>query len=148
MTKTTFATLDDHRQAAGQWFVIDASNYTLGRMAVRIAEVLMGKDKPLYTPHINVGSSVVVVNAGKVGVTGNKRDRRVYTRWTGYTGGLRSETLGERLDSNPEKLIKDAVRRMLPKNRIGHEMIRRLKVYRDAVHPHVAQSPVELKIPD
>jgi large subunit ribosomal protein L13 len=147
MTKTTLATVEDHRQAAAQWYVIDASNHTLGRMAVRIAEVLMGKDKPLYTPHISVGSGVIVLNAEKVGVTGNKRDRRIYTRWTGYTSGLRSESLGERLESNPEKLVKDAVRRMLPKNRIGHDMLRQLKVYRGAEHPHVAQRPVELKIP-
>ena len=146
MTKTTFATLDDHRQAVSQWYVVDASQHTLGRMAVRIAEVLMGKDKPLYTPHIGVGAGVIVLNAGKVGVTGNKRDSRVYTRWTGYVGGLREETLGERLESNPEKLIKDAVRRMLPKNRMGRSMVRRLKVYAGSEHPHVAQTPADLRI--
>jgi large subunit ribosomal protein L13 len=147
MTKTTLATVEDHRQAANQWFLVDASNHTLGRMAVRIAAVLMGKDKPLYTPHISVGSGVIVVNAEKVGVTGTKRDRRIYTRWTGYVGGLREESLGERLESNPEKLIKDAVRRMLPKNRIGHDMLRMLKVYRGPEHPHVAQKPVDLQFP-
>ena len=147
MTKTTFATLDDHRAAIAQWFVVDASNHTLGRMAVRIAEVLMGKDQPLYTPHISVGRGVVVVNAEKVGVTGNKRERRIYTRWTVYPGGLREESLGDRLESNPEKLIKDAVRRMLPKNRIGHDMLRLLKVYRGSNHPHAAQNPVELVVP-
>lgn len=147
MTKTTFATLDDHRKAASEWYVVDASNHTLGRMCVRISEVLMGKDKPLYTPHVSVGSGVIVVNAEKVGVTGTKRDRRIYTRWSGYPGGLKEESLGERLEANPEKLIKDAVRRMLPKNRIGHDMLRQLKVYRGAEHPHAAQNPTELAIP-
>ena len=147
MTKTTFATLDDHRQAASQWFVVDASQHTLGRMAVRIAQALMGKDKPLYTPHINVGNGVIVLNAEKVGVTGNKRERRIYTRWTGYPGGLREESLGDRLEANPEKLVKDAVRRMLPKSRLGHDMLRRLKVYRGAQHPHAAQNPTELSVP-
>lgn len=147
MTKTTLATTEDHVRAASQWHVVDASNHTLGRMAVRIASALMGKDNPLYTAHINVGCGVIVINAEKVGVTGNKRERRIYTRWTGYVGGLREESLGERLESNPEKLIKDAVRRMLPKNRIGRDMLRRLKVYRGAEHPHVAQQPAELHIP-
>lgn len=147
MTKTTFATMDDHRQTAGEWYLVDASNHTLGRMAVRIAEVLMGKHKPLYTPHISVGSGVIVINAEKVGVTGTKRDRRIYTRWSGYPGGLKEETLGERLESNPEKLLKDAVRRMLPKNRIGHDMLRRLKVYRGPNHAHLAQRPADLQIP-
>ncbi|MFO1051843.1 MAG: 50S ribosomal protein L13 [Planctomycetota bacterium] len=147
MTKTTFATLDDHRKAAGEWYIVDASEHVLGRMAVRIAEALMGKDKPLYTPHISVGVGVVVINAERVIVTGEKKENREYTHWSGYTGGLKRETLGERLESNPAKLIKDAVRRMLPKNRQGAAMIARLKVYRGAEHPHVAQQPKPLTIP-
>ncbi len=146
MTKTTFATVEDHQRAAQEWFVVDASKHVLGRMAVRIAEVLMGKDKPLYTPHISVGAGVIVINAEKVGVTGQKRETRVYTRWTGHVGGQREETLGQLLEHDPEKLIKNTVRRMLPKNRIARDMLRRLKVYRDANHPHVAQQPKELLI--
>ncbi len=146
MTKTTFATLDDHNHAMTEWFVVDASEHVLGRMAVRIAEVLMGKDKPLYTPHVQIGSGVIVVNAGRVQTTGGKRATRVYTRWSGYPGGLKEATLGERLESNPEELINDAVRRMLPKNRIGKAMLSRLKVYRGAEHPHQAQQPKPLQI--
>lgn len=147
MTKTTFATLDDHRKAADEWYVVDASEHVLGRMASRVAEVLMGKHKPNYTPHISVGAGVIIVNAEKVGVTGAKRDTRVYTRWTGYVGGLREATLGERLENDPEKLVKAAVRRMLPKSRMGRAMLRRLKVYRGPEHAQVAQRPVKLEIP-
>lgn len=147
MTKTTFATLEDHRKASSEWYVVDASQHVLGRMAVRIAEVLMGKDKPLYTPHLSVGAGVVVVNAEKAQVTGNKKARRIYTHWSGYTGGLKKKTLGERLEGDPERLIKEAVRRMLPKSRIGAAMLSRLKVYRGASHPHIAQRPSTLEIP-
>ncbi len=148
MTKTTFATKQDHEQAMTRWFIVDASKHVLGRMAVRIAEVLMGKHTPLYTPHINVGHGVVVINATKVGVTGNKRETRVYQSWTGYPGGVRKTTLGDRIEHQPEKLIKDAVRRMLPKTRMGHAMLKRLKVYAGPDHEQVAQKPEELVIKD
>lgn len=147
MTKTTFATLEDHRRAAAEWYLVDASEHVLGRMAARIAEVLMGKHDPRYTPHVNIGAGVIVVNSDRIGVTGSKKRTRVYTRWTGYVGGLRSATLGERLERESDKLLKDAVRRMLPKNRIGREMLRRLKVYRGPEHPHTAQNPTKLEIP-
>lgn len=144
MTKTTFATLDDHQQAGGEWYIVDASEHVFGRMASRIAEVLMGKHKPNYTPHISVGSGVVVINSDRIGVTGSKKETRVYTRYTGHMGGLRKATLGERIEHESDKLMKEAVRRMLPKTRMGHDMLRRLKVYRGAEHPHAAQNPQPL----
>lgn len=146
MTKTTFATLDQHRAAMNDWYIVDASEHVLGRMCVRIAEVLMGKHTPLYTPHLSVGAGVIVINAEKVITTGMKRERRVYTAWSGYVGGLRKRTLGDYLEKNPEELINNAVRRMLPKTRMGHNVLRRLKVYRGAEHEQMAQKPVALKI--
>lgn len=146
MTRTTFATTADHAQAMGSWYVVDASQHVLGRMAVRIAEVLMGKHKPLYTPHIGVGEGVIVLHAGRVRLTGQKRDRKVYRHYTGHVGGLRERTMADLLERHPEKLVKDAVRRMLPKNRIGREMLRRLKVYSGGDHPHMAQQPRPLPI--
>jgi large subunit ribosomal protein L13 len=138
MTKTTLATVADRSSAMGQWRIVDASSLTLGRLATAIATVLMGKHKPNYTRHI-------VINASKVKLTGNKRDTRIYTWYTGFPGGLREATLGEYLASAPEELIKLAVRRMLPKSRLGRVMISRLKVYRGAEHPHAAQQPVSWK---
>lgn len=144
MTKTTFATEVDHQAAMAKWYIIDASKHVLGRMSVRIAEVLMGKHSPLYTPHLNVGGGVIVINAAKVGVTGNKRSTRVYTHYSGYPGGLKKATLGERLDRSPEQLVKSAVRRMLPKNKLAYSMLKRLKVYAGAENPHAAQNPEPL----
>lgn len=146
MTKTTFATLDDHRKAMSEWYIVDASKHVLGRMAVRIAEVLMGKNKPLYTPHVNVGAGVIVINASRVRTTGKKREDRVYRQWSGYAGGLHERTLGEFLEQNPEELINRVVRRMLPKTRMGRAMLRRLKVYGGPQHDHMAQKPIELTI--
>ena len=146
MTKTTFATEDDHLQAMTSWYVVDASEHVLGRMASRIAEVLMGKHRPLYTPHINVGEGVVVVNASKVKLTGAKREGRIYRSYSGYPGGLKRRSTGDLLEQNPEELITLAVRRMLPKTRIGRAMLSRLKVYGGADHPHVAQTPKKLEI--
>lgn len=141
MTKTTIATLADRHQAKNTWRVIDARGQILGRMATEIASVLMGKHTPRYTPHMLVGEGVIVINAGAVAVTGNKAETREYTYWTGYTAGLRRVKLGDYREHAPDELIRLAVRRMLPKNRIGREMLSRLKVYRDAVHPHGAQKP-------
>lgn len=146
MTKTTFATEQDHLEAMQSWYLVDASQHVLGRMAARIAEVLMGKHRPIYTPHVNVGEGVIVVNAGKVNVTGNKRERRVYRYYSGHPSGLRKESLGELLQHHPERLVKDAVRRMLPKSRMGKAMLRRLKVYAGPDHPHAAQKPKPLEI--
>ena len=146
MTKTTLASHADQRQAQQTWFVVDASEHVLGRMAVRIAEVLMGKHKPLYTPHVRVGAGVIVINAGQVKVTGDKRSDKLYRHYTGYPGGLRRRALGDYLANNPEYLVKTAVRRMLPKNRLARQMLSRLKVYAGTEHPHVAQQPKPLEI--
>jgi large subunit ribosomal protein L13 len=145
MTKTTLATVADRSSAMGQWRIVDASSLTLGRLATAVATVLMGKHKPNYTRHMLVGEGVIVINASKVQLTGNKRNTRIYTWYTGFPGGLREATLGEYLASAPEELIKLAVRRMLPKSRLGRVMISRLKVYRGAEHPHAAQQPVSWK---
>jgi large subunit ribosomal protein L13 len=146
MTRTTFATVSDHAEAAATWYVVDASQHVLGRMAVRIAEVLMGKDRPLYTPHISVGAGVVVINARAAVVSGDKLEGKIYRRYTGYVGGLREESLGELLQRNPEQVVKKVVRRMLPKSRMGRAMLKRLKVYAGPEHPHRAQRPLPLEI--
>ena len=147
MTKTTFATHEDHAKAMQTWHVVDASEHVLGRMATRIAEVLMGKHTPIYTPHVNVGDGVVVINAAQLKVTGTKRETKVYRHYSGYPGGLKYRSLEERVARNPEALIKDAVRRMLPKSRMGRAMLSRLKVYAGTAHPHSAQRPLKLVVP-
>lgn len=141
MTKTTLANVATHQTAMNTWRIVDASGQALGRMATEIATVLMGKHRVDYTPHMLVGEGVIVVNAAKVRVTGNKAETREYTRYTGFPGGLRTTTLGEYLTNDPEELIRLAVRRMLPKNRLAKKMIERLKVYSGAEHPHGAQKP-------
>jgi large subunit ribosomal protein L13 len=146
MTRTTFATLEDHARSMEVWHVVDASKHVLGRMATVIATVLMGKHKPTYTPHINVGEGVIVVNAARLVVSGNKMDGEIHTHWSGYPGGLKKRSLAELVRRDPEAVVKNAVRRMLPKNRIGRDMLRRLKVYPDAQHPHAAQQPKELVV--
>ena len=125
------------------WRVIDATGKTLGRMATEIATILMGKHRPDYTPHILVGEGVIVTNADKIKLTGNKANTRVYTFYTGHPGGLREKVLGEYMESAPEEVVRLAVRRMLPKNRIARRMISRLKVYRGEAHPHAAQKPAQ-----
>ena len=143
MTKTTFATVEKNHEAMNTWHVIDANGKTLGRMATEIATILMGKHRPDYTPHILVGEGVIVTNADKIKLTGNKANTRVYTFYTGHPGGLREKVLGEYMESAPEEVVRLAVRRMLPKNRLARRMIARLKVYRGEAHPHAAQKPAE-----
>jgi large subunit ribosomal protein L13 len=128
------------------WQLVDAEGQTLGRLATRIADTLRGKDKPQYTPHVDTGDFVVVVNAEKVAVTGNKLDAKMYHRHSGYPGGLRSRTLREQLDRRPEEVIRKAVKGMLPRNRLGRAQLRKLKVYAGPEHPHTAQAPKELNI--
>src|SRR5215207_7769746 len=128
------------------WLVIDASGKTLGRLATQIADVLRGKRKPNYTPHVDVGDFVIVVNAEKVAVTGNKREDKRYWRHSGYPGGIRSRTLGELLEQRPEEVIRRAVKGMLPRNRLARRQLRKLKVYAGPEHPHQAQKPSELEI--
>jgi large subunit ribosomal protein L13 len=123
-----------------KWWVVDAKDKVLGRMAGEIAVRLMGKHRPTYTPHIDTGDFVIVVNAEQVAVSGNKRETKVYTWYTGYPG-QKSETLGRRLDRQPERVIRDAVRRMLPKNKLASKMLSKLKIYTGSQHPHQAQSP-------
>jgi len=126
------------------WRQVDATDVPLGRLASEIAVVLMGKHRPTYTPHVDTGDFVVVTNASKVGLTGHKAEQSLKKRFTGYPGGLKVETFGSVRDRKPEILIRDAVKRMLPKNRLGRVMIKKLKVYDHAEHPHDSQQPIPL----
>lgn len=128
------------------WFVVDAQNQTLGRLATRVATLLRGKHKPIYTPHVDCGDYVIVVNADKINVTGQKLDQKVYYRHSGYPGGLRQVTLRRRLETHPERVIEAAVRGMLPKTRLGRKMFKKLKVYAGPEHPHEAQQPTPLEL--
>src|ERR687896_2292543 len=128
------------------WLVVDASGRTLGRLATQIADALRGKRKPEYTPHCDVGDFVIVVNAEKVAVTGKKLEDKRYYRHSGYPGGLRSRTLAEMLDRQPEEVIRKAVKGMLPRNRLARAQLRKLKVYAGPDHPHAAQQPEPLEI--
>lgn len=128
------------------WFVVDAQNQTLGRLATRVATLLRGKHKPIYTPHVDCGDYVIVVNADKINVTGQKLDQKVYYRHSGYPGGLRQVTLRRRLETHPERVIESAVRGMLPKTRLGRKMFKKLKVYAGPEHPHEAQQPTPLEL--
>ena len=128
------------------WYVVDADGKTLGRLASEIARRLRGKHKPEYTPHVDTGDYIVVVNAEKVRVTGNKEKDKIYYRHTGYIGHLKSVSLGKLRDSHPERIIQNAVKGMLPKNPLGRAMFRKLKVYEGSEHSHQAQQPKELNI--
>ncbi|MDI6714033.1 MAG: 50S ribosomal protein L13 [Thermodesulfovibrio sp.] len=141
--KTVFVKKEDVNR---KWWILDAKGQTLGRFASRIAKILMGKNKPNYTPNVDNGDFVVVVNAEKIRVTGKKLNQKVYYHHTGYIGNLKAETLKERLEKKPEEVIVDAVWGMLPKTRLGRKMIKKLKVYRGSEHPHIAQKPEPLKI--
>jgi large subunit ribosomal protein L13 len=129
-----------------RWYVVDADGQTLGRLATRIADTLRGKDKAQYTPHVDTGDFVVVVNAEKVVVTGNKLDQKRYYRHSGYPGGLRSRTLREQLERRPTEVIRKAVKGMLPKNRLARQQLTKLKVYAGPEHPHEAQAPQPLEV--
>jgi len=129
-----------------EWFVVDAEGKTLGRLATQIARVLMGKHKPAYSPHLDTGDYVVVVNADKIRVTGRKLDQKMYHRYSGYPGGLTSVTLRRQLETHPDRVIRAAVRGMLPKNRLGRAMLGKLKVYASPEHPHDAQKPKTLDL--
>jgi large subunit ribosomal protein L13 len=129
-----------------EWYVVDAEGQTLGRLASRIAPILKGKHKPVYTPHLDCGDFVVVVNAEKVRVTGRKLDQKMYHRHSGYPGGLRSISLRDQLARHPERVLQAAVKGMLPKNRLGRRMMKKLKVYSGDSHPHQAQAPKPLEL--
>jgi large subunit ribosomal protein L13 len=128
------------------WYVVDAEAQTLGRLATQIAGVLRGKGKPAYTPHVDTGDFVIVVNAEKIQVTGNKLDQKIYYRHSGYPGGLRERTLREQLERRPEEVLRKAVRGMLPKNRLASAQLRKLKIYAGPNHPHEAQTPKKMQV--
>jgi large subunit ribosomal protein L13 len=143
MTKTFVAT---PATAERNWLVVDATGQTLGRLATQIADALRGKRKPEYTPHCDTGDFVVVVNAEKIAVTGNKRTEKRYYRHSGFPGGLKSRTLDEMLERRPEEVIRIAVKGMLPRNRLARKQLTKLKVYAGPEHPHVAQQPQPMEI--
>jgi len=133
-------------EIARKWFVIDADGQTLGRLATRVARILTGKDNPRYTPFLDTGDHVIVINAAKVRLTGLKSDAKVYHRYTGYPGGIRSEEFKKRLERRPEKIVEDAIVGMLPHTKLGRSMAGKLKVYRGDKHPHQAQKPEALAV--
>jgi large subunit ribosomal protein L13 len=128
------------------WLVVDATGKTLGRLATQIADALRGKRKPQYTPHCDVGDFVIVVNAEKVSVTGNKRQEKRYYRHSGFPGGLRSRTFEEMIERRPEEVLRLAVKGMLPRNRLGRQQLRKLKIYAGPEHPHQAQQPAVMEV--
>ena len=133
-------------EIARRWYVVDAEGQTLGRLATRIADTLRGKGKPQYTPHVDTGDFVVVVNAEKIHVTGNKLDAKMYHRHSGYPGGLKSRPLRDELERRPTEVLRKAVKGMLPRNRLARAQIKKLKIYAGPEHPHEAQAPSELKV--
>jgi large subunit ribosomal protein L13 len=146
MSKLHFTT--KHANAATvkrNWYVVDGTNQTVGRMCSRIAAVLRGKNKASYTPHVDTGDFVIVINADKVVFTGNKLEEKIYDHFTGYPGGLKTETAKNLLARRPENVVERGVKGMLPKNRLGRKMFKKLFVYAGAEHPHGAQQPKELK---
>ena len=128
------------------WFVVDAADIPLGRLASNVAQILRGKHKPTFAPHVDGGDYVVVINAEKIAVTGRKEDAKIYYRHSGYPGGLRASTLRELRETFPDRVIRNAVRGMLPKNRLGRQIMGKLKVYAGPEHPHAAQNPQPLDI--
>jgi large subunit ribosomal protein L13 len=142
--KTYVANSNDRQR---DWLVVDATGQTLGRLATRIADALRGKNKPEYTPHVDTGDFVIVVNAEKISVTGKKLTDKKYYRHSGYPGGLKVRTLAEQLERRPEDVIRKAVKGMLPRNRLARKQITKLKVYAGPEHPHVAQKPQTMEIP-
>nr|WP_297056535.1 50S ribosomal protein L13 [Thermosulfurimonas sp.] len=132
--------------AQREWYVVDASGKVLGRLASEIAKRLRGKHKPHFAPHLDLGDFIVVVNAKKIKLTGKKWDQKVYWRHSGYMGGLKLRTARQMLETKPEELVRLAVKRMLPKNRLGRKLLKKLKVYAGPEHPHQAQNPKPLEL--
>ncbi len=128
------------------WYLIDAEGAILGRLATQIAMILRGKNKPQYTPHVDTGDFVIVINADKVQLTGNKANTKTYYHHTGYNGGLKAETFRQAMEKHPERVIERAVRGMLPKTTLGRQQLRKLKVYAGTEHPHAAQNPVKIEL--
>jgi len=140
--KTTALRTQDIEQ---KWYLMDCSGKRLGRLSVQVANILRGKNKPEYTPNSDVGDFVVLVNAKNIEVTGDKTENKIYFRHTGYPGGIKKISFKDQLEKDPEKIIRDAVKGMLPKNKLNRQIIKKLKVYNDEVHPHEAQNPEVLK---
>ena len=143
MIRTHVVKADDIER---DWYVVDAAGQTLGRLATRVAEILRGKHKAIYSPHLDVGDYVIIVNADKIEVTGRKMDQKVYYRHTGFPGGIRSITLRDQMVRHPTFAVKAAIKGMLPKGRLGRRMLRKLKVYAGREHPHEAQQPKPLEL--
>ncbi|CAH2032175.1 50S ribosomal protein L13 [Trichlorobacter ammonificans] len=133
-------------QVTRQWFVVDAENLVLGRLATQVANVLRGKHKPVYTPSVDTGDFVIVLNAEKIALTGNKTADKVYYSHSGFPGGIKSATAAELLAKKPEELIRKAVKGMLPKNKLARHMLKKLKIYTGGAHPHEAQQPKQLAL--
>jgi large subunit ribosomal protein L13 len=133
-------------EIARKWFIVDADGQTLGRLASRVARILSGKQNPRYTPFMDTGDHVIVINAAKVKLTGLKSQSKVYRHYTGFPGGLREEEFSKRLERRPELVLEEAIKGMLPKNKLGRAMGSKLKVYRDDKHPHEAQKPTVLEV--
>ena len=140
-TKTTFEGIEASDR---KWHLVDASNLPLGRLASEIAQILRGKHKPEYAPHLDVGDHIVVINAEKIQLTANNAEQKTYYSHSGYPGGIKEESFNSLKKRKPEKIIERAVWGMLPKNRLGRSMIKKLRIYSSDTHPHVAQNPVEL----
>ncbi|HAS18063.1 MAG: 50S ribosomal protein L13 [Nitrospirae bacterium RIFCSPHIGHO2_02_FULL_42_12] len=141
--KTISAKREDIKR---DWYVVDAEDQVLGRLASRVASILRGKHKPVFTTHVDTGDFVVVVNADKIRVTGSKLSNEVYYHHTGYPDGLKSKTMGKFLKEKPEEFVRSSIRGMLPKNKLGRAMLKKLKIYRGPEHPHEAQEPKPLEI--
>jgi large subunit ribosomal protein L13 len=129
-----------------KWYVVDAQGKTLGRLASQVASILCGKHKPIYTPHVDCGDCVIVINAEKIWTTGRKLDQKMYYRHSGYPGGLRQTKLRDQLQKFPERVIESAIKGMLPKSKLGRKMFKKLKVYAGPNHPHAAQKPEPLEL--
>jgi large subunit ribosomal protein L13 len=136
--KTRFAKKGEMER---RWYVVDAKDAVLGRLAAKIATYLRGKNKPVFTPNVDTGDFIIVINADKIRLTGRKLDNKIYYHHTGYIGGIKAQTAKSLLDKSPEKIIEKAVWGMLPKNTLGKQMLKKLKVYKGAEHPHKAQAP-------
>lgn len=143
MHKTYVATKEDIKRA---WYIVDASDKILGRLASRVAIILRGKHKPIYTPHLDTGDGVIVINASKIRVTGRKLKEKLYRRHSGYPGGFKEIPLETMLKKRPNTVIKLAVQRMLPSGPLGRDMLKKLKVYSDDKHPHKSQNPIQLEV--
>ena len=128
------------------WWVVDATDLPLGRLASQVANIVRGKHKPTFTPHVDGGDFVIIVNAEKVATTGSKDTQKIYYRHSGYPGGLRAQTLGEMRETHPERVVESAVRGMLPKNRLGRRLFTKVKVYTGPEHPHASQQPKPLEL--